>query len=84
MICKIKEYLHPSYQSIVYFTRLLFRSIYIDKQKETGEKTAGVFFLVLLSSRFQLFKHFKTHTVNFTIAPRIACILICRYCVHVH
>ena len=31
IICKIKEQFHPSYQSIVCFTHLLFYSIYIDK-----------------------------------------------------
>ena len=85
---KIKESFHPSYHPIVCFARLLFRSIYIAKTKEAMRqldlynKIKTLFAVFLLP--FHLFTHFKTDTGNYTFAPRIARMLMCRYCFHVH
>jgi len=76
-------------QLLVYrlFRNLPFGSIYIDKTKvdrvnltlQQNKNTVSCIF-----SPIHLFRHFKTNKENYTFSPRIARILMCRYCVHVH
>ena len=88
LFVKRKEQLHPSYPSIVCFTRLLFPSIYITKTKvalsrfDLYNKMKTLFAVFILL--FHLFRHFRTDTGNYIFAPGIAGILMCRYCVHAH
>ena len=84
IIYKIKKSFHPSYQSNVCFARLPFcfidinRTSRFDLYNKQKHCKLGVF------SRFICLRHFKTHTWNYTFSPRIARILMCCYCVHVH
>ena len=86
IIYKIKESFHPSYQSIVCFASLLFRSIYIDKTKVD---IVDVIFTTTKTLYADFVSHFiyldiLRHKREIPFSPRIVLILMYRYCVHVH
>jgi len=60
------------------YARLRFRSIYIAKTKVALSRSWSFPLPV------HLFRHGKIDTGNYTFAPRIARILMCRYCFHVN
>ena len=80
IIYKIKESFHPSYQYIVCFERLPFRSIYIAKTKvalsrlDLNNKIKTLFALLFLPAHLLI--HFKTDTGNYTFAPRICVVIV--------
>jgi len=81
-----KESFHPSYQSIVCFARLLFRSIYIDKTKVDR---VGLTFTTTKTLYADFVSHFiyldiLRHKREIPFSPCIVLILMYRYCVHVH